>query len=156
MRKTRIQVQANIVARADVRKAAKLAADDWNDEPNNMVDNDDKADIDSANVDPVEFGVHNNILLVDSVRETRRKQAVEDYTNTSEINVITSIIINLGAENANHMEDSLYICRCQVAEYYCPNRGDIENIEEYIVALWQKIICQGSQVVEEEMSGDII
>lgn len=112
MRKTRIEVRADIVARANAREVARLAADDWPDVTIDMADSDDEANIDSANVDLVGFGVHTKTLLVNSVRETRCRWAVEDYTNNNKINIIISLIMNLRAENANYIEDSLLICCC--------------------------------------------
>ncbi len=50
MRKTKIEVRADIAARADAREAARLAVDDWRDKTTDMVDNDGEAEIDPTNV----------------------------------------------------------------------------------------------------------
>ncbi len=73
MRKTRIEVRADIAARADAREPARLAVDDWRDETTDMADNDGEAEIDPTNVGLAEFDVQTETSLADSVRETRRK-----------------------------------------------------------------------------------
>ncbi len=57
MRKTRIEIRANIAARADARKAAQLAVDNWRDKTIDMADSDREAEIDPTNVGLAEFGV---------------------------------------------------------------------------------------------------
>lgn len=64
MRKTRIKTMANIV------KIAKLVADNQSNKINNMVNNNNKANIDSTNINLVKFSIQNNILLVDSIKKT--------------------------------------------------------------------------------------
>lgn len=156
MRKTRIEVKTDIIARADAREAARLAADDWCDETTNMADINDEVDINSANIDLGEFGVLTQTSLADSVRETHRRWSVEDYTNSSQINVITSLILNPGVENANHMEESLLIRRYQVVQVDCPDIGDINNIDEDIVSSWQELIRRSGKLPEEEVDIDHI
>lgn len=139
MRKLRIEVRADIVARADAREAAKLAADDWRHETVDIVDDsNDKADVDSANIDLAEFGVHTETSLADSVRKTRRRWAIEDYTNSSKIDVITTLTTKLKAEISTNKEDFIPIRRCQVAEIDSPGKGDINNISEDIVASFKR------------------
>ena len=75
-----------------------------------MVDNNDEANINSTNMDLVEFKVQTKILLADSIHKTCHRCAVEDYTNSNKIDIITSLIINLGVKNVNYMGDSLFIC----------------------------------------------
>ena len=57
IRKTRIEVRADIAAYADARKAAQLAVDNWGNETTDMADNNRKAKINSANVELVKFGI---------------------------------------------------------------------------------------------------
>ncbi len=135
MRKTRIEVRADIAARADAREAARLAVDDWCDETTDMVDSDREAEIDPTNMGLAEFGVQTKTFLADSVRETRRKWAIDDFTKCSDNNLITSLIMNIGAESATHMEESLTICRCQVDELDRPERGDSDHVSEDVVSL---------------------
>lgn len=134
MRKTRIEVRDNIAARADAREAARLAVDDWRDKTTDMADSNGEAEIDSTNVESVEFGVQTKTSLADSVRETRRRWAIDNFTKYSDINLITSLIMNIGAESANHMEESLLIRRCQVAEHDGPDIGDIDNVSEDVIS----------------------
>lgn len=71
MRKTRIEVRADLFAPADIREAVKLLANDWRDNSLNIADGrKDKADVDSTNIDLAEFGIHTEILLANSVKET--------------------------------------------------------------------------------------
>lgn len=154
MKKTRIEVKANIIAQADAWEATRLIADDYCNVTINMADNNDEANIDSVNVDLLEFGVQTKNLLAVSVQETCHRWAVEDYINSNEINVIISLIMNLGIENANYIEDFLLIHFCQVAEFDCPDIGNINNINENIVSLQQDIICQSSQLSEKKMDTD--
>lgn len=134
MRKTRIEVRADIVAHADTCEGARLTTDDWQDETIDMADSNNEADINCANVDLVKFGVYNKTLLANNIRKTCRKWAVKDYTNSSEIKVIILLIMNLRAENANHVEDSLLICHGQVAKFDCPDTDNIDNINKDIVS----------------------
>lgn len=85
MRKTKIKVRANIVMRADIHEAARLVVDNQRDVTINMADSDDEADIDSANIDLVEFGGYTKTSLANSVRKTRRRWAAEDETNNNKI-----------------------------------------------------------------------
>ncbi len=73
MRKTRIEVRADIAACAHACEAARLAVDDWRDKTIDMVDSDGEAKIDPINVGLAEFGVQTETSLADSVRKTRRK-----------------------------------------------------------------------------------
>lgn len=100
-----------------------------------MIDNNNEANIDFANMNLVKFEVHTITLLADSIQKTRCKWAVENYTNSNKINIITLLIMNLEAKNANHIEDFLFIHRCQIAKFDCPDIGNINNINEDIVSL---------------------
>lgn len=74
IRKTRIEIKANLVTYADACKAVKIAVDNWY---NNLLDiannSEDKTDVDFANIDLAQFGIHTKILLADSVRKTCRR-----------------------------------------------------------------------------------
>lgn len=135
MRKTRIEVKADTVVRADACEARRLAANNWRDMTIDIADSNDKANNNSTNMDLVEFGVHIKTLLADSILETCRKWAIKDYINSNNINVITSLIINLGAENANHIENFLLIRHCQIAKFDCLHIGNINNINKDIMLL---------------------
>lgn len=67
MKKTRIEFKAGIVARDDAYKMARLITDNQRDMIINMADSNDKADINFANVDLVEFRVYTKTLLADSI-----------------------------------------------------------------------------------------
>ncbi len=43
--------------------------------------------------------------------------------------------MNIGAESATQMEESLTIRRCQVDELDCPNIGDIDYVSEDVISL---------------------
>ena len=154
MRKTKIEVRADIAARADARKAAWLAVDNWGDKTTDLADSNGEAKINSANIELVEFGVQTKTSLANSVRQTRCKWAIDNFTKYSNINFITSLIMNIAAESTNHMEESLLICCCQVAKYDCPNIGDIDNISKDVVSSWQEVIRRGGQLPEEDIDMD--
>ena len=114
MRKTRIEVWANIAAYVVAREAARLAVDDWCDKITDIADSDGEAEIDPTNVGLAKFGVQTETSLADSICKTRCKWAIDDFTKCSDNNLITSLIMNMGAESATHMEEFLTICHCQI------------------------------------------
>lgn len=59
---------------------------------------------------------------------------MEDYTNSSKIDVIMILTMNLRAEISTNKEDSIPVCCCQVAEIDSPDKSNIININEDIVA----------------------
>ncbi len=63
--------------------------------------------------------------------------------------------MNIGAESATHMEESLTICRCQVDELDCPDIGNIDHVSEDIVSLWQEIIRRGGQPTKIDTNMDM-
>ncbi len=63
--------------------------------------------------------------------------------------------MNIRAESATHIEESLTICRCQVDELNRPDIGDIDHISEDIVSSWQEIIRRGGQPTEIDINMDI-
>ncbi len=135
MWKTRIEVRADITARADAHKVARLAVDDWCDKITDMANSNEEAKIDPRNVGLAEFGVQTKMSLADSVRETRRKWTIDDFMKCSNNNLITSLIMNIGAESTTHMKESLTICRCQVDKLDCPDIGNIDHVSKDIVSL---------------------
>ncbi len=145
MRKTRIEVRADLAARADTREVARLEVEDGCDNLSDVADNDGEAEIESPNVGLVEFGIQTQTSLADSVRETRHKWAIDDLTESRHNNFITSLIMNRGAEISTHKEDSLTIRRCQVDEFDCPSIDDIDQVSTDVVGSWQEIICCGGQ-----------
>lgn len=116
-----------------------------------IADSKNKADINIANVDLVEFGVYNKSLLANNVQEIYRRWAVEDYTKNNKINVIILLIMNLGVKNINYIEDSLLICHFQVAKFDNPNINNIIIINEDVISLWQDIICWSNQLPKEKI-----
>lgn len=57
MRKTRIEVRADIAARANVREVARLVVDNWYDEMTDIADSNGDTEIDSTNMNLVEFSI---------------------------------------------------------------------------------------------------
>ncbi len=80
------------------------------------------------------FGVYTKISLADSIRKTRRKWVIDDFTKCSNNNLIILLIMNIGAESATHMEESLIICRYQVDELDCSDIGNIDHVSEDVVS----------------------
>ncbi len=73
----------------------------------------------------------------------------------SDNNLITLLIINLGAESATHIKKSLTICRCQGDELNRPNIDNINHVSEDVISSWQEIICHGSQPKEVDTDMDM-
>lgn len=73
MEKTKIEIRANIAARADACKAARLAIDNWGNKTTDIAYSDGEAKIDSTNVELVKFGVQTKTFLPDSVQKIRCK-----------------------------------------------------------------------------------
>ncbi len=155
MWKTRIEVRADIAARTDTREAARLAVDDWRDETTDMADSDREAEINPTNVGLAEFGVQTKTSLADNVRKTRCKWAIDDFTKCSNNNLITSLIMNIGAESATLMEESLTIRRCQVDELDRLDIGDIDHVSKNVVSSWQEIIRHSGQLTEIDTDMDM-
>ncbi len=63
--------------------------------------------------------------------------------------------MNIGAESATHMEESLTICRCQVDELDRSDIGDIDHVSEDVVLSWQEIIRCGGQPIEIDTDMDM-
>ncbi len=145
MRKTMIKVRADLVVRADAYKAAWLEVKDGRDDLFNVADNDKEAKIDSPNVGLVEFDIQTQTSLADSVRKTCRKWAINDLIEGGHNKLITSLIMNIGAEFSTHIENFLTICQCPVDEFDCPSIDNIGQVSTDVVASWQKIIRRGGQ-----------
>ncbi len=73
MRKTRIEVRADIATRSDAREVARLVVDDWRNKTTDIADSDVEAKIDHTNVGLTEFGVQTKMSLTDSIRKTCHK-----------------------------------------------------------------------------------
>ena len=114
MRKTRIEVKANIAARADACKTAQLVVDNWRNKTTDMTDSNGKAEINSTNVELAKYGVYTKTFLAESICKTRCKWTIDDFTKYSDNNLITLLIINIEVEFATHIEESLTIYHCQV------------------------------------------
>ena len=60
---------------------------------------------------------------------------MENYINSSKIDVIMTLTTNLRAEISTNKKDFIPIHHCQVAEINGPDKGNINDISEDIVAL---------------------
>lgn len=67
MRKTRIEVKANIITYADACEVVRLVANDWHTMTINMANKNDETIINFVNVNLVEFKVHIKTLLANSI-----------------------------------------------------------------------------------------
>ncbi len=120
-----------------------------------MADNNGEAEIDPTNRGLAEFGVQTKTSLVDNVHKTCCKWAIDDFTKWSDNNLITWLILNIEAESATHMDESLTIRRCQVDELDCPDIGDIDHVSEDVVLSWQEIIRRNVQLTEIDIDMDM-
>ncbi len=66
MQKSRIEVKANITARTDARKTARLGVDNWRNEITDMADSDGEAKIDLTNMRLAKFSIHTKMFFADS------------------------------------------------------------------------------------------
>ncbi len=63
--------------------------------------------------------------------------------------------MNIGAEFATHIEESLTFCSCQVDELDRPDIGDIDHVSEDVVSSWQEIIRRDVQLTEIDIDMDM-
>ena len=110
MQKTKIEVKANIATHADARKTAELTVDNWCDKTIDMADSNREAEIDPTNVELAKYGVYTKTFLANSICKTHYKWAIDDFTKCHNNNLIILLIMNIKAESATHMEESLIIC----------------------------------------------
>lgn len=68
---------------------------------------------------------------------------------------ITSLIMNIEAESATHMKESITICHYQIDKLDCPDISDINHISKDIVSLWQKIIRYNGQSTKADTNKDM-
>lgn len=69
IKKTRIEVKVHIITYTNACKVVRLISNNWNNKTNNITDKNDEADINSADINLVEFDIHNNILLADNIKK---------------------------------------------------------------------------------------
>ena len=157
MRKTRIEVKTDLVADINAHEIGKLAADDWHDNSLDIADgNKDKVDVNSANIDLAELGVYTEVLLIDSIRKACYRWMIENYINSSRINIIIILTTYLKPEISTNKKDSIPVRHYQVAEIDRPDKSNINNISENNVVLWQEIIHWSGYLIDKEVNtGDI-
>ncbi len=63
MRKTRIEIRANIATHADTHEAARFGVNDWRKMTNDMADSDGEAEINPTNVKLAKFGIYTKTSL---------------------------------------------------------------------------------------------
>lgn len=143
IRKTRIKLQANIVPRANTRKAARFAIDNWCNKTTDMANSNRKAKIDSTNVKLAKFGIYIINLLANNVYKTCHKWAIDDFIKYNNNNFITLLIMNIKAESTTYIEKSLTICCYQVDKLDCLDIKNIDHVKKNIILLYQKIIRHG-------------
>ncbi len=145
MQKTKIEVGADLVACIDAHEAARLEVKDGCDNLSDVANKNREAEINFPNVRLVEFGIQTQTSLADIIRKTCCKCVIDDFTEGRHNNLITSLIMIIGAEFFTHIEDSLTICQCQVNEFDCLSINDIDQVSTDIMVLWQEIIRYGGQ-----------
>ncbi len=79
-----------------------------------MVNSNEEAKIDLTNVELAEFGIYTKTSLAQNIHKTCLKGAIDNFMKCSDNNLITLLIINIRAESAIHIEESLTICPWQV------------------------------------------
>ncbi len=70
MRKTRIEVRANIVVYVHVCKTARIAVDNWCNKTTDMVNSNKEAEINPTNSQWVKLSIYTKMFLTDSIYKT--------------------------------------------------------------------------------------
>lgn len=83
-----------------------------------------------------EFGIYTETLLIESIRKTRRRWAIDNYTNSSKIDIIIILTTNLKSKISINKDNSISIHCYQVAEIYSLDIDNINNVSQDIVTLW--------------------
>lgn len=99
LKKNRIKIKANFIARANIRELVKLKTDNWCDiiiDKNRNHNN--KSNTDCANVNLAEFQIYIKIFLADYIRKTCCRSEVNNHINSSKIDIITTLTINSRSE----------------------------------------------------------
>ena len=129
IRKSRIEIKASLVVNANAREAAMLTANNWYDTTVDIIrDSNNESDNDYAKIDLLEYEIYTKTLLADSIRETYCRWDVDDYTNSSKIDVITTLMTNLKYEISTNKDNSMPIYHCQVARINGQDKDNINNV----------------------------
>lgn len=108
-----------------------------------MIDSNKKAKINFVYIELVQISIETKTFLANNVQETHCKQAIDDFIKYRDINLITSLIMNIRAESTNYIKEFKLICCCQLAQHHRFDIDNIDNINENIVSLWQEVIRGG-------------
>ena len=127
MRKSRIEVQADVVVRSEAWELAKLGADNWHNQGSQPFNNDIDTNKGLALVNLAKFRLPGKTSLADAVKEICKKWLINNYLISNKIDLITSMITSLGIAVANHLEEFIVICLCQMSEV---DQSDENNIKE--------------------------
>ncbi len=68
------------------------------------------------NINLAEFEIYTKTLLANNVKEIRHRWAVDNYTNSSKIDIIRSLIIYVRSEICSNKDVFIPICRYQISE----------------------------------------
>lgn len=80
---------------ANICEAAKLATNNWHNAIIDIINNsNNKSDNNCINVDLAEFEIHITILLVDNIKNTYCRWAINNYINSGKINIIKILMTN--------------------------------------------------------------
>lgn len=148
MRKSRIEVHTNAVARNEARELARLVADDWHDQGPQPYDDDIDTDNELTSVNLAKFGLPGKTSLADVVRGVCKKWLLDDYMISNKIDLITSMITSLETGVANHLKESVVIRPCQVSELDQPDENNVKEISEETVQNWERMINEGGELPE--------
>lgn len=134
VKKKQNKIKADFVVHIDIQDIAKFPINDLCDTTVNITGNkNDKSNNDSANVNLTEFEIYTKILFVNSLRKTRRRQAMDNYTNSSKIDVITTLMTNLRFEISSNKNNFILIYHCQITKINGPDKDNIDNVSQDIV-----------------------
>lgn len=106
IRKSRIEIKADLIAHTNACKVARLVTNDWHNTTVDITNNrNDESNDNGTNINLAKFEIYTKILLIDSVRKTHCRWAVDNYTNSSKIEVITILITNFKSEISINKND---------------------------------------------------
>lgn len=117
MRKTKIEVKANIAIHADNCKAAWFLVDNWCKKKPYITDSNKKAEIDSTNGELAQFGINIITFFPKNICKTGWKYAIDNFIKCSNNELITLFIMSIEAESATYIEEFFIICYCQVDKF---------------------------------------
>lgn len=75
-----------------------------------------------------QFKIYTKIFILDNIRGTNCKWAINNYINSNKIDIITILTRNLRFEIFSNKDNSIFICYYQVFKINSLDKDNIKNI----------------------------